>query len=153
MCTLLNRPGHFYLQNKLSCQSTLSVTVTVVLTRMPELGTSRGLWVPIPPITYSSLLESPILPPVTLTLCTQGLLTELSGVSRSRLKLSLRSLGISLLIPSQLPAYERSEECARRVGRYELPQTRRTKRGRSEGRQAETTPIDASAAVQIAGVT
>ena len=39
------------------------------------------------------------------------------------------------------------------VGRYVRPQISRAKRGLNEGRQAETTPIDGSAADQMAAGT
>ena len=114
-------------QNKSSCQSTPSVTVTVVRTLMPFAGTT--LHRPRSPDSYSSsssrfmtTLFVPLLP--------------LNSPSR-RSNFPVRSLGVLGSIS----------------GRYERPQSSFVRRGRRLGRQADATPIDGSAAVQRAGWT
>ena len=114
-------------QNKSSCRSTPSVTFTVVRTLRPFAGTT--LHRPRSPDSYSSSSSRSV---TTLFVP----LLPLNRPSR-RSNFLARSLGA----PGSI------------CGRYARPQSSSVRRGRRLGRQADTTPIDGSAAVQRAGWT
>lgn len=139
---------HPHPQNKSSCQSTLSLIVntTVVFALILFTGVSPSR---LPSSNSSSLPLTLLCPPLTSTLCLHGvpaLLLCSSSADPSCNRLKLRSW---TLLPER-HEYERSfEGFVRGLGLWAPPHMRRTKRGRREGRQADMTAVEGSAAVQM----
>ena len=133
-------------QNKSSCQSILSliVSTTVVFALIRFMGGSTSSSLGLLNSKTSSSVSCTPLPPYTATLFVHVPFPD----SGSRLK--LRSCVLLLLLHVEIIRLEElnSGSCLD-FGLLAPPHTTRTKSGRSEGRQADSTAIEGSAAVQI----
>ncbi len=144
---------HQAYQNRSSCQSSLSLIVntTVVFALILFIGVGDPAS-SLPPNSISSSSTSPLLfslfPPYTSVLWFQTLPLPLwmLGKLLSCSLLKLRSGWLLVPLRHEEVGYVSGSAG---LGLWEPPQTTRTKSGRREGMQADTTAIEGSAAVQM----